>query len=726
MEENVFLKKNPLSKRDIDKLIVDSLSEPIIVLDAQFCYLHVSRAAEDLIELPEEKLLGNNIFQLHPYLSGSSLETAFQKAFEDQEVHFLEQYYPNFNAWTEYKIYPNSEGLVVHFTNISASKKKEMEALKLVKRNALIIETMRESFLLADEELNILDVNSSFCETLGYTKEELLQKNIGDIDTETSKEKIRKNIQQALKSGAPYIDTRNRKKNGDLIDLELTLLQLSIDDKIHYASFGRDVTAFKNAQKELQKANLRFELIGIATQEALWEVEIETKKRWANEVHQNMYGLSKDDEIPGSKEWEDRIQESERDRVINGLQKAIRDKKTTWTEEYQFLTDNFGWVTIYDRTHIIYDKEGTAIRMLGSMTNISDVKKAEIAIATEKELSDSIVNSLPGIFYLANREGKLVRWNKNFEKVSGYSAAEIRSLYALDLFHGHEKEAVWEKINEVFEKGESEAETHLYTKDGQNIPYFFNGRLTKKFGIEYLIGMGVDMTETKKSEKAMKQMEEQILLQKVQEQKKISRAIIKTQEAERNYIGAELHDNVNQLLAGAKLYMSIASKKGSEVKEAIQYPMELVENAIDEIRTLTAKHVTPLKNMDLEQMILSLVEKVNKTTEIKTSLSYNVKHESIQPDLKINIYRIIQELTNNIIKHSEAENVDISLLSDENSIHISVQDNGKGFSLNETREGVGLLNVTNRVDTFNGKIDITTEPGKGCFTLIKLPVCNGK
>lgn len=726
MKENQFLEKHTPTNREIDRLIVNSISEPIIVLDTDFCYIHVNKAAEDLINRSTDQLLGNNIFELHPYLSGSSLEVSCITALEEQEFCILEQYYPNFDAWTEYKIFPHPQALVIKFKNISASKKKEVDAAKMFKRNALMIETMREMFLLADENLNVIDVNTSFCNELGYSKEELLQMNVCNFDTETTKETVLLNVEKALKANAPFIDTKNRKKNGEIIDVELTIIKLIIDGKMHFASFGRNVTEFKAAQKELQKNNLRFELIGTATQEALWEMDMETGGLWANEVHQKMYGLTKADPVPDSAYWEKRIDAPIRNKIKNGLNKAIQDKKTTWTGEYLFQTENKGWITVYDRTHIIYDSTGKAVRMLGSMTNITELKKAEVAILTEKELSDSIVNSLPGIFYLANREGKFIRWNKNFEKVSGYTANEIGSIHALDLFHGKEKEILWHKIVEVFEKGESEVEANLFTKEKQQVPYYLNGRLIIKDGIEYLIGLGVDMTEIKKTEKALQQMEEKILLQKVQEQKKISRAIIKTQEAERNHIGAELHDNVNQLLAGAKLYMSIAGKKNDEVKEAIQYPMELVENAIDEIRILTAKHVTPLKNMDLEQMVLSLVEKIKKTTEIKASLSYDVQHQSIQPDLKINIYRIMQELTNNIIKHSASEEVDFIIKSNENFINICVKDNGKGFSLTDSKEGVGLLNITNRVDTFNGEIEIISEPGKGCSTIIKLPMCHVK
>ena len=722
--ENQLLEKDTLTTKDINRLIVNSITDPVIVLDCQFVYIYVNNAAEELSGWSADQLLGNNIFELHPYLSGSSLEISFIKALEEQEYCFLEQYYPNFDAWTEYHIYPNPEGLVIKFKNISVDKKKEDDAIKLFKRNALMIETMREMFLLTDENLNVIDVNTSFCNELGYSKEEMLQMNVCDFDTVSVKETVLTNVNNSLKINVPYIDTKNRKKNGEIIDVELTILRLVIDNKVHFASFGRNVTEFKEAQKKLQKANLRFELIGTATQEALWETDLETGELWANETHQNMYGLSIADQIPGPLEWEKRIDLASRHKVKAGLEQTKLDKKTTWTGEYSFLTVNKGWITVYDRTHIIYDARGKAVRMLGSMTNITDVKKAQVAIRTEKELSDSIVNSLPGIFYLANREGKFIRWNKNFEKVSGYSDKEIGSIHALDLFHGKEKELLWQKIVEVFEKGESEVEANLFTKDKQEIPYYLNGRLINKDGIEYLIGLGVDMTEIKKTEKALQQMEEEILLQKVQQQKKISRAIIKTQETERNHIGAELHDNVNQLLAGAKLYMSIAGKKNEEIKEAIEYPKELVENAIDEIRTLTAKHVTPLKDMDLEQMVLSLVEKVKKTTEIETSLSYDVTQQSIQPDLKINIYRIIQELTSNIIKHSESNKVEVILKSDEDCIHISVKDNGKGFSLNDKREGVGLINITNRVDTFNGEIDIISKPGKGCTTTITLPVNN--
>jgi PAS domain S-box-containing protein len=507
MEENQIHSQTSFTAKDINKFIVNSISDPIIVLDRNFNYIFVNQGAEKLIRYSKDDLLGNNIFEMHSYLSGSSLENSCHKALKEQEYIFLEQYYPNFDAWTEYHLYPNKEGIVINFKNVSLHKKKEIEALKLIKRNALIIETMREMFLVADEELNVVDVNTSFCEALGYTKKEILGMNICDFDTETSREKAIFNIKKAIQEGVPYIDTKNRKKNGEILDIELTILQLFIDGKLHYASFGRNVTEFKNAQRELSKNNLRFELLGTATMDALWEEEIATQKRWANEIHQNMYGLQKNDPIPGTKAWLNRIDPAYREGVQESREEAISHKKDAWAGEYPFHTENYGWITIYDRTHIIYDQDKNPIRMLGSMTNITELKKAETAIKSEKELSDSIINSLPGIFYLINQEGKFVRWNKNFETISGYSNEELKTIYALDLFSDNEKEIIQRKMLEVFEKGESEIGANILTKAGQKIPYYLNGRLTRKNGEKCLIGMGVDMTEKKKDEKDMKAME---------------------------------------------------------------------------------------------------------------------------------------------------------------------------------------------------------------------------
>ena len=216
-------------------------------------------------------------------------------------------------------------------------------------------------------------------------------------------------------------------------------------------------------------------------------------------------------------------------------------------------------------------------------------------------------------------------------------------------------------------------------------------------------------------------MEQKILTQRIQEQKNITRAVIIAQEQERNYIGRELHDNISQLLAGTKLYLGMAAKSKKNIKEMVMYCMELIDNSIEEIRMLSSKHVTPLKNIDLENLVVNLIDNLSKTTSIKTSLVYKITNTSLNDDLKLNIYRIIQEQTNNIIKHSGAQNVSITLEEMNNMINMKVIDDGKGFDITKERSGIGISNIINRVETFNGRFKIESSLGNGCKIWVSLP-----
>jgi PAS domain S-box-containing protein/putative nucleotidyltransferase with HDIG domain len=127
-------------------------------------------------------------------------------------------------------------------------------------------------------------------------------------------------------------------------------------------------------------------------------------------------------------------------------------------------------------------------------------RRVEAGIAREREFSASLVTSLPGIFYLFDRTGKFLQWNKNLETVSGYAADEIARMSPLDFFVGEEKRYIERRIQQVFENGVSDAEAHLVTKRGERIPYYFTGvRFTAVEGRPCLMGVGMDITERKRA-----------------------------------------------------------------------------------------------------------------------------------------------------------------------------------------------------------------------------------
>ena len=97
------------------------------------------------------------------------------------------------------------------------------------------------------------------------------------------------------------------------------------------------------------------------------------------------------------------------------------------------------------------------------------------------------------------------------------------------------------------------------------------------------------------------------------------------------------------------------------------------------------------------------------------------QHELLY-DLKLNIYRIIQEQLNNVYKHASASRVDIKMVADGGQAHLSIHDNGIGFEVGIKKNGVGIVNIINRVESFNGHVSFETNPGIGCKLEIHIPM----
>ncbi|MDQ7787746.1 MAG: PAS domain S-box protein [Thermodesulfovibrionales bacterium] len=132
--------------------------------------------------------------------------------------------------------------------------------------------------------------------------------------------------------------------------------------------------------------------------------------------------------------------------------------------------------------------------------DITDRKRAEKALLKEKTFSETAINSLPGLFYLFDESGRIQQWNRNFEKVSGYSPEEIEKMNPLDFFPEENKQLVADVMKEVFVNGDSRVEADFVSKDGRRTPYYFTGLRFVLDNRPYLVGMGIDITERKLAE----------------------------------------------------------------------------------------------------------------------------------------------------------------------------------------------------------------------------------
>ena len=366
-------------------------------------------------------------------------------------------------------------------------------------------------------------------------------------------------------------------------------------------------------------------------------------------------------------------------------------------------------------------------RLPGAIEAAIQKKQSEAAMKLKEEEINFKANLLATVgqaIVATDLDGKVIYWNNGAEKIYGWSVAEATGQNIRELTPSLQAREEGNEIMSVLEKGNSwSGEFVVKRKDGVDFPVFVtNSPIYDQQGkLAGVIGVSNDISERKNAEHELKILEEQILNQKVQQQKKISRAIIKAQEQERNRIGQELHDNITQILAGTKLFLSNAALKHESISALINYPIQLIENSIDEIRLLSSKHVTPLRNVNLKELVEVLVNNLNKSTSIKTSLVYNVSTAMLEDEFKLNIYRIIQEQINNIVKHAAPQHVIIVIEETGRLINIEVKDDGKGFDLNIKRKGIGISNMINRIESFNGKIIIESAIGSGARINVSMP-----
>src|SRR5690606_20305124 len=128
------------------------------------------------------------------------------------------------------------------------------------------------------------------------------------------------------------------------------------------------------------------------------------------------------------------------------------------------------------------------------------LSEAEKILRNEQLFSATLLDSLPGIMYFYDSEARFLRWNRNFERVSGYTCEEIASMHPLDFSASADKPRVQERIAETFTKGESSIEAPFLTKDGTSIPYFFTGRHVEFDGQSCLLGIGIDIAARTRAE----------------------------------------------------------------------------------------------------------------------------------------------------------------------------------------------------------------------------------
>ncbi len=213
-----------------------------------------------------------------------------------------------------------------------------------------------------------------------------------------------------------------------------------------------------------------------------------------------------------------------------------------------------------------------------------------------------------------------------------------------------------------------------------------------------------------------------------EQQDKAGRAIIEAEERERRRIAVDLHDGLGQMLSATKMNLSSISDtldfKTTDDKNIFDKTLTLVDETCKEARNISHSMMpNALLKSGLALAVKEFLDKID-SNKLKIHLTTHGINERLDEKIETVLYRVIQETVNNVIKHSEANQLEIQLIKDNQEISVTIEDNGKGFDTKDLTkfEGIGLKNMMNRVQFLKGNIDFDSTLGKGTFINISIPI----
>ena len=304
---------------------------------------------------------------------------------------------------------------------------------------------------------------------------------------------------------------------------------------------------------------------------------------------------------------------------------------------------------------------------------------------------------------------QFVQVNKAAINHYGYSEEEFLQMSIMDIRPNIDQEKLLESIGQRKEKdaGLNSGRFRHLLKSGEMIEVEVFSAPLKIDDKEFRSVIAIDITE------------------KIQYEELMTKAIIKTQEDDRYEIGSELHDNICQTLAVTQMNLDkLKDSLSAEKLPWYQNARKTLLLALEEIRNLSHRLAPAFyDDITLEESVQKLIRTfdVNKKYTISLSFDDQLENRKISNELKLNLYRILQEQLRNIEKYASATEIKIILLLRNENLYLTTVDNGVGFLLNNDLVGIGFANMRRRVELFNGEIQIDSSPGKGCKIVISIP-----
>lgn len=598
-------------------------------------------------------------------------------------------------------------------------------------KTRMIIEYASEGIFIADENGFYIDVNPVGCKMLGYTKEEILKKNLRDlIYYDELAPKLA--LDKLQKGETVTVERKLIRKDGSILEAEIVAKMLP--DK-RFQGLVRDISQRKKAENILKQSEERFKAFFNSDVLGTFYGDINGNVFSANNEFLRILGLTNED----VEKEKIRIQnftppEYLQVDVIN-LESA-KHLGSSQPYEKQFIRKTGERIWVLMGIVLVGPKKDEILAYVLDLTKLKEAEENYKRLYIEnEELLQRLqlhLERIPLAYLITDKNFKVKFFNPEAEKIFGYKNSEVKGKDPYDFLIPESSKPLVEEKRKRWLLGDLNANgiNENLTKDGRIIlcEWYNTPILDENGELVEVISMGIDVTEREKSKTE--------LLKSEQKLRALASHLQSVREEERAAIARELHDELGQILTSIKMNLIMMSRQVMQEDESfdkkifeneIQSMNEMIEHSVKRLKKL----ISELRPEVLEKLgLIPALEWLTEQFSSRSGIKVNFNRPDLIPELgknqQLNIYRIVQESLTNAMRHSGASEIWIDIQKFENLLEIKIQDNGKGFNpeLLEPLQSIGITGMKERANAFGADLSIKSNSGSGTTVLLKVPLKN--
>jgi PAS domain S-box-containing protein len=444
---------------------------------------------------------------------------------------------------------------------------------------------------------------------------------------------------------------------------------------------------------------------------------------WVSENIETVTGFSPHLFLDDPSFWASRLSPHDRERALMEFEKLLQEG--TLATEYRWQTRSGEYRWFRDEAVLIRRSDGTPQEIVGLLTDVTARRQADEVVRRQADIINQIQETVISI----DLDGYVMSWNAGAEKMLGYTVEEALGKHISFIYPAEDREFLErEVIGPVKAKGTHQVEVRRRTKSGalrfaQLSLTLLRDDTDSLIGI---IGYSMDITDRKIGEEALLNSRNQLAALAVR--------LESVREEERTRIALEVHDVLGQALTALKLDVAWAHKRITESIEPAQHAAvlarlesarELLDSTIQSVRDIaTTLRPGVLDEIGLEAAVEWQAQEFQHRTGIACGTTIRPRNLGLSPEQSTALFRILQEVLTNVVRHAQATNVDIRLNQSGEHVSLQVGDNGRGISdVEQSGSKVfGLLGMRLRAQQQGGSFDIQGTPGKGTTVTVNIPL----